>query len=151
MIVDTLENLSLYFPLHPDMREAAEFLRAFAKKPGEMKRYSLNENGLFVNAETYLTKPEQGREAEAHRKYVDLQFVLSGRERIGVSPLEMMTPAGEFQPADDIGFYTGECAQWARLAAGGFALIWPHEAHLPGTQWGGESRVVKLVAKLPLK
>ena len=150
MIVDQLQNLSLYFPMHPDMRKAGEFLRAFRKTLGELRRYELTESGLFVNAETYLTKPAQGREGEAHRRYVDLQFVLSGRERIGVAPLETMTPAGDFQQEGDIGFYTGEYTQWAQLSAGDFALIWPHEAHLPGTQWNGESHVVKLVAKLPL-
>lgn len=150
MVIDKLENLPMYFSLHPDMEKAYEFLKAFYENPGELRRYDLNDQGLFVNAETYTTKPAEGREAEAHRKYVDLQFVVSGQEQIGIAPLETATPAGDFSEERDIGFYTCKYTQWAQLRSGWFALIWPHEAHLPCTQLGEACTVVKTVAKLPL-
>ena len=150
MIIDKLENLPMYFSLHPDMEKACEFLKDFYANPGELRRYELNDQGLFVNAETYTTKPAEGRNAEAHRKYVDLQFVVSGHEQIGIAPVENAKPVDEFDVERDIGFYTCEYTQWAQLESGWFALIWPHEAHLPCTELNGPCTVVKTVAKLPL-
>jgi len=150
MVIDTLENLPLYFSLHPDIEKAYEFIKGFYENPGELRRYDLNDKGLFVNAETYTTKPAEGREAEAHRRYVDLQFVVRGQERIGIAPLAEAVPTVEFSTERDIGFYTCEYSQWANLKAGMFALIWPHEAHLPCTELEGACTVIKTVAKLPL-
>ena len=150
MIIDKLENLPMYFSLHPDMEKACEFLKEFYANPGELRRYDLNDAGLFVNAETYTTKYAEGRHAEAHRKYVDLQFVVSGREQIGLAPIEKTTPVDEFSEEKDIGFYDCEYTQWAVLEPGWFCLIWPHEAHLPCTVLDEPCTVVKTVAKLPL-
>lgn len=150
MVIDRLENLPQYFSLHPDLEQAYAFLKTFYETPGDLRRYDLNENGLFVNAETYTTKPPQGRDAEAHRRYVDLQLVIRGQEQIGIAPLESAAPVGAFSEERDIGFYACKYTQWAQLEAGWFALIWPHEVHLPCTQLGDACTVVKTVAKLPL-
>ena len=39
MIIDKLENLPMYFSLHPDMEKACEFLKDFYANPGELRRY----------------------------------------------------------------------------------------------------------------
>ena len=43
MVIDKLENLELYFSLHPDMAAACTFLREFVAAPKELGRHELND------------------------------------------------------------------------------------------------------------
>ena len=38
---------------------------------------------MFVNIQTYMTKDDANY--EAHRKYADIQYIISGSEKIGVT------------------------------------------------------------------
>jgi YhcH/YjgK/YiaL family protein len=150
MIYDYLEKMPLYFSCNGDMKRAYAFLRGLAGGY-RLGRHELGDDGMYANVEMYVTQPEEGRQAEAHRRYIDVQFVLRGRERIGYAPLSTMNEAGSFDTRSDIGFYEGICKCWLPLYAGDFAVIYPHEAHLPGTAIGESCEVVKAVVKIPVR
>ena len=74
---------------------------------------------------------------EAHKKYIDIQFLISGAELMGVGPLEEMDREVEARPEGDIWFYNGPLSQLL-LAGDRFAALWPGDAHAPGIALDGK-------------
>jgi len=147
MIADTLDRASLYEPLHPKFKMAFDFLRdtdLLSLPPG---RTEIDGDTLFALTQSYETRPVQGGALEAHRKHIDIQFVVSGEEYIGYAPLAGLPPEGPFDDAKDIGFYQGG-GSLVKIPAGTFAIFFPHDAHLPGRHTGAPAHVRKVVLKV---
>ncbi len=75
-------------------------------------------------------------------------LMLSGREQIGVAPLEWVTDTGE-RPEGDIRFYTGETVPIV-IEGDRFAVFFPGDAHAPGVAAGAPGQVRKCVVKVKL-
>lgn len=69
---------------------AYNFLEEF--DPCEYKdgRYEFCD-GIYVNIETYVTYPRIERKFESHEKYIDIQYMISGREIVTVAPAVFST------------------------------------------------------------
>ncbi len=146
MIIDNLENLSLY-PQIPTY--VADFILSLSSDI-ESKRIELSDN-CYVNVERYLTKPLSDGKFEYHKKYIDIQLLLSGKERIFYSPKVDLSEPLEFDSSKDIGFYKDKISDknYLTLDGSNFALIYPHEAHAPQISYDDSSgEVVKVVVKL---
>jgi YhcH/YjgK/YiaL family protein len=149
MILDHLANASLYFNLHPHPR-IARALQALgdpgflAKAPG---RYELEGEKLFAMIQEYVTKPaEQGR-WEAHRRYIDVQFVAAGVEVIGYAPLPELQVVDPYDAEKDVMFLQGT-GSLLRVDAGMFAVFYPHDAHMPMLAVSAPQMVRKIVLKV---
>ena len=79
MKVEEIKKLSL---------EAYEFLRKALNEGCENGRYELSD-GAYVNVSTYKTAPKEEKAFEAHRKYIDIQMILSGNELVAIESLEI--------------------------------------------------------------
>lgn len=146
MICDTLDRLTACLRL-PGLREAAAFLQTADSLPcGE---YPLG-GGNFVRIQEYETRPENECRWEAHHKYIDLQVLLRGRERIGWMPLERAGRGGEYNPGGDVRFFDGaaDASAVISMEEGLFALFFPEDAHRPCCADGCPSGVRKAVCKL---
>ena len=148
MITDTLAQAFLYEPLHPLFTAAFGFLRGTDVLSLADGRTEIDGDRLFALTQSYETRPVRDGKLEAHRRYIDIQFVVSGEEQIGYAPLGGQPPAEPFSTERDIGFYHGEAAGLVRLTAGMFAVFFPHDAHLPGRHLTTPSRVKKIVLKV---
>lgn len=147
MIIDTLAQAARYEPLHPDFKAAFDFLRNTDLQSLALGRTEIDGDALFALTQSYETRPAQEGKLEAHRRYIDIQFVISGEEHIGYAPLGDQPPVEPFGTAKDIGFYHGD-ASFTQLSAGMFAVFFPHDAHLPGRHLATPSHVKKVVLKV---
>lgn len=147
MIIDTLENSSRYESLHPSFKAAFAFLKRPDIEATPVGRLELDGTRLFSLTQEYETKPIQEGKLEAHKKYIDIQFIVGGEEFIGYAPLKNQTPAKPFDADKDIGFYDGE-AWFTLLRKGMFAVFFPQDAHLPGRYTEKPSQVKKIVLKI---
>jgi YhcH/YjgK/YiaL family protein len=147
MIIDTLEHASRYEGLHPRFKAAFDFLRNTDLATWPEGRFELAGSRLFALTQAYETKPIEGAKLEAHRTYIDIQFVVSGEEAIGYAPLTAQAPVDPFNEEKDIGFYHGD-ASFTTLAAGMFAIFYPNDAHLPSRYLHAASPVKKIVIKV---
>lgn len=149
MIADTLANLGDYFALNPYLKQASEYIEAFQKQPAADGRYPLDGDRFFVIVQRYTTASAEGKHFEAHRKYIDLQVVLEGRETIAWAPLEELSEISEeFSKGGDIAFYDGVERIAIKLRAGWFSLLFPGDAHIPCVAYDRPEEVVKLVFKI---
>jgi len=146
LIVDHISNAERYAALGPLFEQAFDFLRTTdlnALKPG---RYPLAGDALFALAQVYHTKPLSEGFWEAHRRYIDLQFIVQGTERIGYAPLHRMQLESHDEQRD-LSVLQGE-GDFLTLTDGCFMLLWPEDAHQPGLQTDQSGPVRKIVFKI---
>ena len=129
MIYDTLDHLEAYRGVHPGVMRGLELLRDTDFSQWEDGRHEIDGERLFILLQSYETKPENDT-PEAHRKYIDIQYLLSGQEQMGVGPLEEMTEEVEARPEGDIWFYHGPLST-ILLSGRRFTALWPGDAHAP--------------------
>ena len=148
MIYDSLKHLEQYRNVHPGIYRALRLLRDtdFSKLGDE--RRQIDGEDLFFFIQSYETKPVNDT-PEAHRSYADIQFLISGREKIGVAPLEDMTEETEARPEGDIWFYHGPVDE-ITLSGDRFAVFFPGDAHAPCIAADGPEAVRKCVFKVRL-
>ena len=97
--------------------------------------------------QTYDTKPRSAGRWEAHKRYIDIQFIVEGEEVMGVAPVSELTEKTPFDPAKDVGFFDGT-GQFFTMRAGEFAILYPHDAHMPQIAPGEPAYVRKVVVKV---
>ena len=152
MVFDTLTHAASYQSLNSRFAMAFTFLRTVdgTQEPG---RHELDGDRCFALVQSYDTKPQEKALFEAHRKYIDVQFVFSGQETILYAPLKSMQE--ETMP------YTEEkdAALWKltpdatplHLGSGDFVILWPQDAHAPCVEWEKSQRVLKVVVKVAVE
>ena len=151
MIIDNIQNCEKYFSLHPSLQAAFGQLQALTAE-NEPGRYTVDGDLIFVNHAAYTTKAHDACKYENHRKYIDIQYVLSGAERIDLIAAEQLTVTENKYEASDIAFFADHVPQTSvTLHAGEFVLIFADEAHRPCMADGNvPSAVVKAVAKVKI-
>ena len=149
MIAIPLAGADRQVPPLPGLEKALEFLRrpgAAALADGE---YELDGRRVYAVVQRYATAPAAAPRFEAHRKYIDVQYVAEGEEVIGWTPLAGLAVTEPYDPAKDICFGRAAGA-WTplRLAAGELAVLWPGDAHAPRLAAGAPGPVTKIVVKV---
>lgn len=146
MIYDTLDHLSRYEGLHPGVLQGLRFLAETDLSAAEAgARFPLDGERLFAFVQCYETHANDT--PEAHRKYIDIQYLIEGEELVGVAPLETMTEEVEARPEGDIWFYHGETAPLP-IGRGRFLVLFPEDAHAPCLPAGAPAHVKKCVVKV---
>ena len=124
MIVDRIEEQERYYPLHPDMELAFAFL---AEAPDlEPGRYEL-EDGLFATVSEGDTRQMDTVVMEAHKNYIDLQYCISGGERMSWAHIQEPNPSTA-DPEHDNYFYTGNSTS-VSIRPGMFYVMFPSDGH----------------------
>lgn len=143
MITDKLENIDKYkYFLKP---EILDFIKNINKNT-ETKKYIIN-NTDYANVETYVTKTHDICFYEMHKKYADIQILLSGEERIDFTDGKKLQTRIPYK--DDIEFFENTTSRLSSVYLDGtnFAIIFPNEAHKPQMQSGEQLQVKKTVVK----
>lgn len=149
MIFDSLKNHCLYSSLGPEFVRAFSFLQASQSNPPADGTYQLDNENLFAVVRTYAPKKQSPALWEAHFKYIDLQYVLSGSELIGYGDVSNFKVESE-SIEKDLTRLSGN-GLMVPITVGDFMILWPHEAHLPGISDGVCEEVKKIVVKIDKK
>ena len=146
MIYDILAHRSLYYGLGERFRKALDYMAETDLAAVPDGRYELEGDDLFVSLSTYETKPANDT-PETHRKYIDIQFLISGREWMDVAPLANMTEVAEARPEGDIWLHKGTGVRLP-LGGGRFLALFPGDGHAPSIGPNGPAPARKCVAKV---
>ena len=96
MIIDILGNWHLYSAVSTRLDRALQFLECFSTG-AELGRQDISGDNAFALVQKVITTPLKGRQYEVHRKYIDVQYVHSGREVLHWAPLSTLSePATPF-------------------------------------------------------
>ncbi len=148
MIVDTLRNAHLYSGLGGRIAEALSLIGREDFTRQAAGKHEVQGASLYYMVQSYGTK--KPGPWEAHRRYLDVQYVVRGRERLGWAPLSTLRVSKPYDPGSDAELLEGE-GTFVTADAGTFFLLWPGDAHMPGIQAGEPSDVLKVVVKVLLQ
>ena len=80
MIIDKIENASLYAGISEGLANGLAILQDVdLTKPQDVK---YEEDDFFYMIQKYKTEPATEKKLEAHKQYIDIQYVVIGEEII---------------------------------------------------------------------
>jgi biofilm protein TabA len=130
MILDLLANRTWYQPLHPLLKPAFDWLEAQDWSKLADGLVEIEGDNLRAIIESGSTAAPANKKFESHRRYLDIQYVISGGERMGWCPAAGVA-AGE-QAGPDLWFHPEPTfSQQIVVTPGRFAIFAPMEAHKP--------------------
>ena len=88
MIKNSLKYTKNYYNLSSKIEEALKYLENNNLKDFANGKYEILGDEIYVNVQDYHTKPLSEGKWEAHRKYIDIQFMIEGEEKIGVGEIQ---------------------------------------------------------------
>jgi YhcH/YjgK/YiaL family protein len=149
MILDSLANASTYRPLGPRFAAAFDYLKKTDVANLAAGKYPIDGDNIFALVQENQLKPGEGV-FEAHRKYVDVQVILSGSERFGYANLAGVKVTKDYDDKDDYLLGDGKGTFFV-VPEGNFVIFYPHDAHMPGGAPGNDPvKVKKVVVKVRL-
>jgi biofilm protein TabA len=138
-----------YFKNKKRWDKAFTFLKNTDLKKLEIKKYDIDDVNLYASVMEYVTKNEEDAKYEAHRQYIDIQYVITGTEEMGVAPLSSLMEVTEpYDPSKDVGFMTVKDAKFYNATSDRFFIFFPDDIHRPGVKVGQNSQVTKVVVKV---
>lgn len=151
MIFDHIFNIPLYKGLSPDIALGLTFLKQM-KPDTAVGVYHINQQVKAIVSE-YETKIENEHGYEAHKKYIDIQYLLSGEERISCLPIERLKEVKPYNEENDAAFYAADPSlqpSYFSLLPGYFAIFYPQDGHMPQLCVDKPELVKKVVIKVKI-
>ena len=113
-------------------------------------RYEIDGTDAFALVQEYRTVPKKEKKPEAHRKYVDIQYIAQGSEIIGYA---LDDPANEVSQdclaeKDVLNYATVRDEMELILTEGMYAVLFPQDVHRPGCDYDQGGAVRKVVLKI---
>ena len=135
-----------------EWKVAYDFLKNNDLSKLDTGRYELSSAGTYATVSIYTTKEPETAKYEAHRNYIDIQYVADGEEYIEIIPLEELKEGLPYDPRADILFFNDDTKGKKRLADKTcFFVFFPDDAHKPCLKTKAPSIVRKVVVKIPVK
>lgn len=151
MVYDSLQNIEQYKGLSADIYEGLVFLKN-ADPIISKGVYQINPRVKAIVSE-YQTKMVNEYGYEAHKRFIDIQCVLRGEERVACSPIERLKETKPYSEEIDAAFYTADVnlqPSYLSLQPGYFAIFFPQDGHMPQLCVDEPNLVKKIVVKVEL-
>lgn len=145
MIFDNIKNAKTYFNLDEKIKKGLEFILNNDLSTYENGKYKIDGDIITANIQEYETK-ENGL-FEAHRKYIDIQYVIKGFEKQGIKNISELSKNTEYDEEKDLQFFDGE-GSFVSVPAGYFTIFYPQDGHKPCITDEKQSQVKKVVIKI---
>lgn len=151
MIYDNINNISFYRRLSEDICLGLKFLKN-ATPETENGVHELNARVKAIVSD-YETKINNEYGYEAHREYVDIQYIIIGEEVVCYLPLEYLNEVKSYNKEVDAAFYveSGVKPQELLLGNGFFAIFYPQDGHMPQLCVDSPMKVKKVVVKVKIE
>lgn len=147
MIVDRIQNSSIYCNLGEKIEKALNFLKNEDLASLELGKHVIDGTDVYAMVnECSLKKVEEGK-WEAHKKYIDIQYVLEGSEVMGYAHLDDMKISKEYDEEKDFLLLEGE-GSFVTIHSGQFAIFMPQDAHMPCIASDNCSKSKKIIVKV---
>ncbi len=147
MILDTLDNADRYAALHPAFKRVFAFLRSPSLKAVEPGRMELDGRRLYAIATQLPGKRPDEARLEAHRQYIDVHYLITGKESLGWKGLaDCREEESPYDSERDYLSFSDDPAMWFTIHPGTFAVFFPGDAHAPMVSNGMVQKVVMKVS-----
>jgi biofilm protein TabA len=145
--IDKVQFAKQYYLNKAAWDKAFAYLKNTDLKNLTTGRREIDGDNVYASVTEAPTKDYDKTAFESHRKYIDLQLVITGEENMAKAPLSSVAVSKPYNEATDLANYTGEGKIYT-VPAGTFMLFFPTEAHRPNITPGGNKVVKKIVIKI---
>lgn len=146
---DIKQKLMEELKMEQKLARALEIIEGLDWETVECGRYDVDDE-LYYSVQEYETKyPEQAR-YEAHEKYVDIQYIVKGVERMEFAETSKLKVTEAYNPEKDVKFLEEPKVIDASIVeAGDYRIFYPEDAHRPGLCVDNTpAKVKKILAKV---
>ncbi len=138
-----------YFKNRERWDKAFSFLKNNDLTKLDLKRYDIDGDNLYATVNEYLTRNQEDAMYESHKKYIDIQYVITGKEIIGIVPAATKTEVTEpYDSLKDIEFFNVAEKNDFKATPEFFFIFFPSDAHMPNLKDSINSSVRKIVVKV---
>jgi YhcH/YjgK/YiaL family protein len=147
MVIDKLKNGIYYYGLGAKIQKALEFLKNTNLAELEPGKYEIEKDDIYAMIFEYETKPVDGVLWEAHKKYIDIQYMIKGSEKMGYTNGENIMTTIEYDEEKDILFGTAK-GDFMTVEEGMFVIFAPQDGHMPSINIEKPEKVKRAVVKI---
>ena len=149
MIYDRLKNKEQYYCLNKNFKKAFEFLANTDLKNIEDGSYEIEGKTVYANVQSLKTKLIDEKKWEVHRRYIDIQYVISGEEKMGYGILEDFSEiTQEYDEEKDVEFLNGNKFNFVDVQEGDFVIFYPNDVHAPMLSVKEPEEIKKVIVKI---
>jgi YhcH/YjgK/YiaL family protein len=149
MIKDKLQNAETYYSLSKNLQKGFEWLKEQPLATIKAGKYYIDDENIFANVQEYDTK--ESAKYETHSKYIDIQYMIKGKEFVGVcekSECKTFTP---YDSEKDLEFMDNLTPDFYEiLNEGEFLVFYPQDAHKPSINPNEKLHVKKVIVKVAI-
>ena len=127
--------------------KAFAFLKEHDLQTIAVGKYPIDGDKVFASVTEDPSKDFEKTTYESHRKYIDLQCVIRGEEKMGKAAVTSATVTKPYDESKDVANYTADGKIYT-IPAGSFIIFFPSDAHRPNITPGGNKVVKKIVIKV---
>jgi YhcH/YjgK/YiaL family protein len=153
MIIAKLDQIVQQAAVFPRLRRGLEFLQQLDPRVLETGTVEIEGREVYAMIQSYTSRPvTENPRFEAHIKYLDIQYLVSGTEAMGWAPLDQLAITTSYNAEKDVmlGNVPAEARTLVPFATGDAIILYPSDAHGPGLAAGEPEPVVKIVVKVLL-
>ncbi len=140
-----------YFRYPEAIQTAVNYLKQndFIKmEPGV---YEIQGKDIYAQVFDEVTEPADKKRPEVHEKFADVQFLASGKEKLGFTTDTGIYKAAERIDERDLIFYENvENESFINAVPGCYNIFFPGDIHRPGVEWDGSKTIRKVVVKVKM-
>jgi YhcH/YjgK/YiaL family protein len=130
---------------------AFSFLREADLQNLAKGKHEIEGKDLYAIVDEYTTRDEAETRFEAHRDYADIQYIISGKELIGIAPITETTVSVTFDTEKDICFLDSPGGEQRLALPDRYFIFFPSDAHRPCMKAGNSIMVKKIVLKVRIE
>lgn len=147
MVLDSIDNAGRYLHLGKGIEKAFEYIQNNDLSKTEPGRYEIDQEKLMMLVFEFEATNTNECRLEGHRRYLDLQYWISGSELMGHEILHNQQVLEEYNPKTDCAFYN--CiGSYSRVTPGDFVIYYPSDLHTAVVDPLSSERVKKVVFKI---
>ena len=148
---DEVQNKSLA----KDIRFCIEFAKKNENKILSLVNgsYDVGYNNIKMNLGKYFTKKENDKFWESHKKYLDVQIMINGTEKVAINDIRDME-VKSFDEEKDLTILEGDKAFDIVMKTGDVLVFFPNDVHKPElnvSENDDSGNIRKIVTKVVFK
>lgn len=150
MIFDRLNNSKQYEILGEKFKLGFDFLKNNDLKTLKDGKYVINDE-IYANVQTLTTKNKDEKKWEVHKDYIDIQYLITGKESMGYGILEDFRETVPYDKTKDVAFLeTEKPFNYVNLEENDFVIFYPNDVHSPMLSVDKNIEIKKVIVKIKI-
>ncbi|OOM78882.1 YhcH/YjgK/YiaL family protein [Clostridium sp. BL-8] len=150
MIIADLKDFKHYYKESDKMGRAFKFLQENDLQALETGKHLIEGEDIFALVQVYTTKESGLCRFESHKRYIDIQFIVSGIEKMSYLPIHKLILAEDDLIKSDKALYKNASGNDLIVNEGQFVVFYPEDGHKACIAIDDPCQVKKIVLKVAL-